>query len=226
MLATLNALAEGDHTAWALAAGASKVAAVQDNDGNSSYIATNGNDGEFQSFTVTNKPPAMDSINSVKGGAVIRTGDGSGGDGPDITGSIGARLNGTTLTTTGFGPGILNAYQATGYAPLNRPGGGVWLPADIASSGLQVVILCNNAGFWAPQGMGCTQLDLLLDYNPPNNAFVFLLCSLGPLVAVGLHEMARLAQAVYARTGSLIQQHEYEIAWRELVAYRWPTYFS
>lgn len=62
-------------------------------------------------------------------------------------------------------------------------------------------------------------------YLASGGGLVFMIGALGPLVAIGLHELPAIARALYRKTGKLLLPDEYMAAWRALRAARHPRYF-
>lgn len=66
-----------------------------------------------------------------------------------------------------------------------------------------------------------------IDHAAYKGGFVAMILELlGPLVAVGLHEMPRLTRELFRRSLTLYRPDEYGRAWRELRDYRAPRYFA
>ncbi len=92
---------------------------------------------------------------------------------------------------------------------------------DALSWGLVMIFIAHNG----VQGI-VTKLWLDVDWDPAITGFkAFLFSVLGPLVAVGLHEMPGLAAEVLRRARTRIPPEEYLRAWRELREDRGRRYF-
>lgn len=53
----------------------------------------------------------------------------------------------------------------------------------------------------------------------------YMLLQVGALIALGLHELPKVAAALARQTGHRLHADEYEQAWRELQAYRHPRFY-
>ena len=127
------------------------------------------------------------------------------------------KLSGTTVTGSGrAGTGSVVEYTEA----LARPGGGSW---DVAS------VNATTAGFegnWGTAAPSFYKLRTQVDFVPVIGGFISMVGQwLGPVVAVGLGDMARIAAAVHARSRTLIKPEEYRQAWQELRAALYPAHF-
>lgn len=200
----------GDHNVWTLMAGATKQAAVDpgasvSHDDFTTYLQdTSGNKQSF--YVVTGKPSAIAVVNSLGMGARFW------GDWTTGATSFGAfaRLNGTdgTEMTSTTGDSVWVNLTSAGIA---RPGGGSWTPTDIANATLQAGARSGVSGL----NTSLTSLWFALDYIPASGGYLAIVDGLIG-AAIGLHEMARIAKVVFARTRTLITPEEYVAMWEEL----------
>lgn len=106
---------------------------------------------------------------------------------------------------------------------LAKPGGGSWggNDADNMECGVEKVTAVSQYGF-------CSEMSATVVWTPPSGGFVFFLFQwLGPLVAIGLADMPKLASAIHrlSRSRVLIRPDEYAQAWRDLRDYRAPRHW-
>lgn len=153
----------GDFDAWALGAGASKVAAVTSSDG-----VTHDDDTSFihvaslakQSFTLQNKPTSIVAVATVKMGFRWRNLD-SGSN----TITYYMRLNGVDQSAPPTSTlGAASAWTTIGPSTMSRPGGGDWTAADIFDSTLQMVVETTTDP--AADNVRVTSMWIELDYTP------------------------------------------------------------
>lgn len=206
---TLPPIAAGTYTGWNNVGGASKMASLASDNGDTSYVEAIG-DGTTQrcSFTIT--PPAglelvsTHTLNSVQ----RETAAGSNHDGfvfvrlsgADSDGSLGLTTSYATNSKTDLGSAsITAAVLATAEIGLmsNRPIGGDWRATSL---------------LWD------------ITWTPASGGFACLVGSLAG-AALGLAEMAGLARALHRRTGTLITPDEYLAAWRDIRGHRRPMTF-
>jgi hypothetical protein len=65
-----------------------------------------------------------------------------------------------------------------------------------------------------------------VNYAPVGGGFaIFVAQWLGPIVALGLHEMPRVAADLARLSGTVITPEEYGLAFREIGSARWPSFF-
>jgi hypothetical protein len=70
------------------------------------------------------------------------------------------------------------------------------------------------------------KMNFDVDFNYVTGVTVAMILQwLGPLVAVGLYEMPRLALELRRRSGILLRRHELEAAWREMREHRARRHF-
>lgn len=182
---------------WLLGAGASKVAAVQTNDGDTSYIRS-GTTNNGQQFNVA-WPTGIAAVNSLtaKGYAKYVTTSGwHSGVGCYLAG-VGADISNDVLT---------NAY-ALYTRTCVRPGGGSWSASDCRSGVTYLYV----STYTSPGGgnVYCTQLWFTLDYTPASGGFNFIIGSLiGPLLgsALLLSQMPEI-RAAYNRAAIRARIH-------------------
>ena len=212
--AILRPAAVGAYDAWGLTAGANKVVAVDpgdpvSHDDATSYITSTAA-GQIQSYTVLSAgSPAIGTITTL----LIRDRDNDVGS--DTLGAF-VRVAGVDGVQQNVVVGTSAAWTTRTLAtnPL-KSGSVALLGTDIRYSDVNFQIAIklqaggtniNSTSFWG---------DLTFLYPP--GGFVCVIGQwLGPLVAVGLAEMRRLATALAQRSGCLITPDEYETAWREL----------
>jgi len=175
-LRVLRPTAIGFYDAWVLAAGATKVIAVDTgdpvaHDDAATYIS----EGAVvrQSFTVTGTwPPNIGLVNAFTVGMRII------GAAPADQVTSFTRLAGVNADVGAGTPGAVWTTYGPTAAP--RPGGGAWTSADGA-----VELGVNVTGLVG--GAFVTSLWGVLDYSPTGGGFVFLLGSLiGPLLGSAL----------------------------------------
>lgn len=156
---------------WALGAGASKVVAVQSNDGDTTYIERVNSDGQ-QSFTFTAFDiPAGASIEALVWTAVIKEQAGALAFRPLI------RVNGTDYNLAAphqltAAIGIDGSYRLVEYVMTSNPdivGTAAWLIADIEGAGgasnplEEMSIFASSVG--AGEELRCTELFLMVLYD-------------------------------------------------------------
>jgi len=221
-IAILRPLAIGDLDQWALAAGATKVAAVDSgdpvaHDDGGTFIQEAGGVNEEQSFTLTGKPGGVASVNGVTIGARHQNAGGQ------IAGFMRMdAVNGAVAFTVNTGAAW--ATQAPATAP--RPGGGGWTPADISNSTLQMGVRCTVLS------VNCSTIWVELDYQQVFGSLVFLLnlAGLSALPIAGPMDFGQFMCYLSWRCRhhlrhTILTEEEVRQAWRELRAYAWPRYF-
>lgn len=109
------------------------------------------------------------------------------------------------------------AISTVSFSPARPGGGSVYSPADINTM---------TGGVKAASGIPTEEVyvyDLWWDveWYPGGGGFACLVGSLAG-AALGLAEMAALAQALHRRTRTLITPDEYAAAWRDIRGHRWP----
>lgn len=208
-------LAEGNYTSWTLGAGASKVVAVQGNDGDTTYIDSP-NEGLSQSFTVTNKPIDITSVNTMKIYGAIKSGDSR------VDANFFARLSGADGSAVNSENTSAPNYTSVGPSSVARPGGGNWGPSDISSSTLEVCITDVDSTTWASFHR-CTELGFQLDYEIPATGAIFLLISSLAVGAAPLwDQMPAMARALALKTGTWFRPDELEWCYRALRGHAYP----
>lgn len=217
--------------AWTLAAGASKPAACSVSDDATTYIWTNAGAAIRQGFTHDPLPPATIRINShgltcrwqiinrnnfneqIQFGLLepptpTRLLDGAGNYNP------GSPATSPWTTTTGVAnrrPTTSAAFTSTDMIAVNACELSLWAPISSSSDDVLVTYFA-----W----------DFNIEFE--GGGFNFIIAQwLGPLVAVGLHEVARLAAHLYRRSGRRVRvlPEEYVRLWREMREARNPSYF-
>lgn len=106
---------------------------------------------------------------------------------------------------------------------LSRPGGGSWTASDVNSA--ELVLRTFDPDGSDDEDVQTTTLCAAVESGLAPGAFAALMLQwLGPLVAVGLHELPKIAGAIRARSRGRVRFHraELEPAWRELREYRYP----
>jgi hypothetical protein len=220
--AILRPSAEGTYTDWSLGAGASKAAASDpgdpiSHDDDTTYVSTTVVAAQkTQSFYLnTGLPLNISEVDHLD--YTVRTRK---ADSPQAFIYSLLRLGSTEGSETYLE--LTASYANHARASIARPGGGSWVPGDFVANNLQGV-------FFAGSGYPCiyrtTSVWCVLDYTPVLGGFIFHMLFMGPLIALGLHEMPALARALQRRTEFLIQPHEYERAWREWREHRFPRHF-
>ena len=215
-IANLRPGAIGTNDGWTLLAGSTKVSAVDLPDDDSTSYIYGPSDGDLQSFSISaaSIPPGIGVVNAVNGKlrAFMDTAD------PGTpTASFYLRIGGST--TFGSSRTLTGAWTTYTDASMAKPGGGGWLPGDISTS-VEVGVKRDANDF--PYA---TSIYAELDYQSGAGGLVFLLLSLGPLVAVGLDRMPSLASALWRARRIRFRQSELAEAYRALRAYRHPRVF-
>lgn len=205
---TLNPASIGTFDSFTLTAGATKVIAVTTPDDDNTTYLTEGTPTDRQSFNMDDLPTEAavvtahtmrvrlrnDSIGSPQAKPFIRSG--------------GVNSDGTAISITG----AWVTYSQTDIVSLQTP-------ALVNAAECGLLFTTDGGG----DVVNWTTLTWDVSWERAGG-LVFLLLSLGPLCAVGLHEMSKLASLIQARTGTLIRPHEYLDAWRELKSYRHPRH--
>jgi hypothetical protein len=109
---------------------------------------------------------------------------------------------------------------------------GAWITLNSSWPTITTVGTFNSSKFgvgnanWSVAAPGLADLFVTVIYQMPSGGFAALVASLGPLVALGLGDLARLAAELYRRTGALILPGEYAQVWQELQSARYPRHFD
>jgi len=215
----IRPLATGAYNAWALAAGGSKVAAVDTgdpvaHDDVATYINSPGVNS--QSFTLTPIPPAMASVTSFTVGTRLASGAAISAC-FTFTRLSGVDLNVQTMNT------VIGVWTTFGPTAAGRPGGGSWAPNDFLVAGVEMGIGHSDA----LDTVGCTSLWGILTYVLPGSGFAFLVRGLIPfLIGANLQsaDMPGIA-AELAKRGTIVTAQEYAQMLRDLKADPHRIYF-
>jgi hypothetical protein len=182
-MATYQTVADavGTSDAWGLGAGSTKFQAINDDDADTSYIATSTNT-LVQSFKPTEESyPSMGVINSVSIGT--RAKDNNAGSEQHY-----ARVRWNGSVTNGTNRSTTASYVLYTDSSLARPGGGTWTPGNLADGTLEHEVVKNNAGGGSTL---ITYMYFTFDYIPPADASMWLLtCWLPPLFAAASHAIS------------------------------------
>lgn len=200
---------------WTLGAGASKVAAVQTDDGDTSYITDSGSNKKQSYFvdTVANRMQSVSTIDVAgkgRGTTTLTT--------PSTSAFIRGSATDTGVTTVPCGVSYALATASRGTNAV----GGAWTPAILDATEL---------GFFSQTPDDSPVFFITWGYFDVTGiliagSFVFFAASLfGPIVALGLHELPRLARVMFQKTRIMIQPHEYEGIWREFRDARYAKHF-
>lgn len=204
----------GRYSNWTLGAGASRLAAIQADDGDTSYITSSGVAGEYHSAAFDALPSHIVSVNSIQIGAVLK------------------RISGGTVGAVGMYPGSVADFWtsiptvATAYTlyqdsnrAVNPATSNPWSISE--ANAVQAQVNNDNS---SGSTVRCTMLFSDVDVLIHESGFA---CLVGGLVgaALGLAEMSGLARALYRRAGALITPEEYVSAWRDIRAHRYPVTF-
>lgn len=216
----LDPTGEGTDTAWSLTAGASKTAAVTwPDDDVTTRINSAFNSGAMQSFQMGNLPSSAIAVLSH---TVRMRWQAQSAPEADETVNMFLKLSGSRTHGTAFGPDA--GWTTRMESGLAKPGGGAWLVNDVNSAELGVRDNGTSDGGGGGGNVEASTLSWEVQWSAGGGGFMALIMALGPLVAVGLHELPALALAVQARTRSLILPGEYVTAWRELREWRHPRH--
>jgi len=209
---------------WTRTGGASKVDAMNTDDGDTSYLAPTAG-GQLQCFNVA-WPADIAGVNSIKNAAKMSATDAG------LHGIIGVR-NGSGHTVYDTGGSMSGSYVLYTSTALSRPGGGSWTPTDCANG-----VTYYELGF-TTGGAGqlrCTYGYLILDYLATGGFMVLLTSFLLPLIGAGLmlSDMPglnrELARRSHSLTGGRQEYHlradEYPLAFRALREHRHPHSLS
>lgn len=205
------------HDNWTLGAGANKVVAVQTDDGDTSYIFDTGANDE-QSFNMDLVAGFFFSVSTITMGFKGRG---------TTTGTQPYSLFGTRNSATNdyFGTGAQPVgYTLTTAARATKPTGGAWTPAILDAT--EAIIFAQTPD--DSPTFFCTWIYWDVTGVPFAGGIAQLIASLGPLVAVGLHEMPKLIRHLYRVSSPrrvLIEPHEVTLAWREMREDRHPRHF-
>jgi hypothetical protein len=220
--AILRPSAEGTYTQWTLGAGASKAVATDpgdpiSHDENTSYITadTSAADKTQSVYLDTGLPLDISEVTQLD--FTVRSLKSTAAESYIYTFLRLGSTNGAEEYQT-----LTQSYADYERAAIARPGGGSWVKGDFVATNLQGVVRAYN-GY--PNTYRTTSIWCVLTYVPVVGGFVFHMLFMGPLIALGLHEMPALARALQRRTEFLIQPHEYERAWREWREHRFPRHF-
>lgn len=167
--------AEGTQTAWGLGAGASKVVAVQSNDGDTSYITVTNAAEQLQTFYVDRLPDAA-TVPNVDVQIMVRN------MGADWAKTY-WRLSGTGVNGACEDPG--GSYTQNYEAAIARPGGGIWAGADFPGSGAGTEVGVSSCNTGGSNEVRCTLARFLVTYTIPQGGNAWLLADwLPPILAV------------------------------------------
>jgi hypothetical protein len=214
--AILRPSAVGVADNWNLAAGASKVAAIDPgaglaHDDDTTYIRSLLAPGANadQAFVMDTGLPVvrMTQINSLQVNTRVRSESPPAGELYLHWIRRGSTDGGTA---SGSPPGSYTDFTTSSYA---RPGGGSWVPADFVPGNIQLRVSSEDT---AAVRWRVTSGWLVLNYEAAKGGFVNALWSLLPLFGSGLL-LREVAEAVrQARPRLILSPDEVRAAWREL----------
>lgn len=215
--ALLSAVAEGTYTAFTLAAGASKMAAVNTDDADTTYISTAG-DSTSRVQTFTNSQLPADAGTIFTAGVSVKSRLDSGTNGANQFHRI--RYSGTDSNGTAFG--LTASYVSYNHAYPNAPGGAAWTAAIVNATEFGIAYnadTINRRVTWA---------FFQITYEPNAGGFAFLVNGLFPWVALGFEQFAQILAAPvrYGRTLAWYQGHEVRDAFRAYREARRPVVFA
>ena len=224
MLWNLRPGAIGFWNGWGLTAGSDKVSAVDPGDPISHDDATTNIgasvSGTQQTFSPLNSsiPSSVAFVNSVT--HKMRGGTFGVQEPGDVLYQL-LRLNGTDSTGPGVNPPADNFYRTESLA-MARPGGGPWTGADLLTVEFGGNVVVDGAST-----IKVTSFWLELDVDFAAGGFAWLIGQyLGPLVAVGLHEIPKLIRAFHARVDGRIKRSEEMAVYMSLRADRRQAFFD
>lgn len=211
-IATLVPTAEGAHTAWSLVAGGTKTAAVTaPDDADTTCIGLNAANGA-NSFTMSDLPAYAISVTTHTISNSSRWTAGTSGTFANRIRKSGADTDGTPVIGTG-------SYVTRTNVDLS--GAALTVAAVNAA---EIGVVAGSMG--APDGVRCTTVSWEVTYVSSPGGLIFLFLQwFGPLVAISLHEIPRLAAALHARSRTLIEPREYADVYRELREARYARHF-
>ena len=206
MITTLSPASQGNYNNWTLGAGASKpTALLLPNDADTTYITAS--TAVRDSFAHSQLPAWVFGVttHNLRHRSRSATG-GGGGNWPVVYGF----LRRSAADTDGAGNAMIATYVSSA--------GDVDL---ISATPTRAEVNATEIGVWLTSaGFGdalCTTLWWVITHKVAPRGFVCVIGQwLGPLVAVGLSEMRRLATELSRRSPHLITPDEYMTAWREL----------
>lgn len=208
----------GTYDFWTLTAGSSKVQAVnQTDDGDTSVITDTGGNKQ-QSFFMNQVTGVMASIASIEiSGKAKRTTAGTG----SLT-SHGIKQGATDTYLSSIG--TTTSYVLTTAAPRTTSAtGAAWTPAIVDLT--EAVIFSQTTDDAPVFFVTLMYWDITGDLV--SGGFSYIIGSrLGPFIAIGLHEIGKLAAHLYRVSGIRIEPHELLRAWRELRDDRHPVIFD
>lgn len=144
--------------------------------------------------------------------------------------NTGGTMNGSfSIYRVAVGPGTNVLVLGTSAHPetttatsgsLGAPGGVPWTPEIVNDLAFSINADRPNGG----PIFGVCFAKLIVTYAVDDDDAHFNVAGLGPLVAVGLHEMAKLAATLFARTGVRLRPSEFEQTWRSMRNARRPVF--
>lgn len=205
-------------TSWSRSSGsASRETYVDDgaSANDSDYLFIDG--AQKISFTLTDLPGGAVNVSQVE--AFFRnTRDGPTAAGPyDFKGGV--RSNGTDSNSNLVVSGLGTYTTRSVLFGTDPSGGGSWTVARVNS----LEVLGESLGLVAGENLYLSWVKCDVTHGLAAGGFAFLVGSLLG-AALGLQEMARLAKAAYARTGSLITPDEYRTAFEAIKYNRAPKF--
>lgn len=216
-----------------LAAGASKVAAVDpgdpvSHDGDTSYLAAGVGSSLQQSFVVTTVTP-VGSVNSFT--AKLRAYRGNISPPAESSGNVTARTRraGVESTAAIIAAADLAAAYTDYSVAASRPGSGSWLGTDFDGTNIELVY--HNVGDGFADGANSdpnnhfTSMWGVLDYEPVPGAFVFGMDAFVG-AAIAFSQMLGVAGEYFKRTATKLTEGELLVAWRELREHPRTVYFD
>lgn len=217
-LRQLYPVAVSTDNAWTLAAGADKPTACRTGDGDATYIRHDAGGDLAQTFQVDTLPSgavsgslfvvSITKLLFTSGAATYWNRIREGGSVLDVdTGAV-----------------VQNAYGTEAAEFVNPIGGGAWTDAKVNSHRYGV-----RASFGGTMEFRCSQVYAQIEQAVVAGGFVAIIFQwLGPLVAVGLHELPALRREVYRASGRRVWLHRHELApcWRELREWRHRRVFD
>lgn len=203
---------------WNLAVGATKVAAVASNDGDTTYL-NSGASNTRQCFNLS-WPTDIGTVNSLVANAYMKYAtDPAWQAGVGVRNSAGEDTSTTSLTSS------YALYSRT----CSKPGGGSWSAADCASGVTWIQI----RNYTSPGGghVRCTYVYLTLDYTQPAGCFIPIWSFLLPFLGAGIElanlpALARVLRCREVRPGirTWFRPDEYAEALRVYREWRRPAF--
>jgi hypothetical protein len=196
---------------WQLYAGASKVAAVATNDGDTTIIRS-GKSNYRQCFNVS-WPSFIGKVNSLVAKGYLKYVTAAWNAGVGCRNSAGEDMSNVGMTAS------YALYTRT----CSRPGGGSWGPSDCASGVTWLQVMC-----YTSPGSGnvpCTQLWFTLDYDVAGSCVIIQILSvLLPFLGPGLTlaQMDGINRLLYRLARTRLRPDEYAAALASLREWRRP----